>query len=308
MKNKKLHCDKDGTFTILVVADPQCENREQWEEARTELETLVQRAMPNLVIINGDMETNNQIPQDAWAHFVSPLTNQQIPWATTNGNHDPFTQEIYDMYKNHAECYNEVIDAEDEYYEPLRPMNYALPVYAKNEQDIAFMIYAMDTGDINEYGWEGVTQKQIRWYQRESKKRKRANGGIAVPSLVCCHIPFAETKKMQVLCGLENEVGAVTSLKNDKGFFRAIKTEGDVRIAVFGHSHTINHVGIYDGVLLGYAGKLSSGSYHDEACRGGRVVTFDMSAPEKITTHWLASMPAASDQPTVDTEGNVRKI
>ncbi len=308
MKNKQLRCGEDGKFMILIVADPQCENHEQWEEARAELETLVGRAKPDLVIIDGDMDTNNHIPREAWAHFISPLTAHAIPWATVNGNHDPFTEETYAMYTQYDECYNAVVIASDENFEAARPMNYALPIYAHGNDRVVFMIYALDTGDINENGWEGVTKKQISWYQKEADKRKRENGGVAVPALVCCHIPFAETKKMQVLCGLENEVGAVTSLKNDKGFFRALKDMGDVRIAVFGHSHTINHVGIYDGILLGYAGKLSSGSYHDDVCRGGRVVTFDMSAPEVVTTHWLASLPTACDQPTVSRDGLAREI
>ena len=76
------------------MSDPQCDNVTQWHEARNELETLVKKAKPDFVLINGDMNSQNKIPFDMWDLFVSPLTKRNIYWSTTNGNHDPFN------YKN----------------------------------------------------------------------------------------------------------------------------------------------------------------------------------------------------------------
>ena len=41
------------------------------------------------------METNNNIPADGWDEFIKPLTVRGINWSTTNGNHDPFDENIY---------------------------------------------------------------------------------------------------------------------------------------------------------------------------------------------------------------------
>ena len=90
-----LFCDNDGNFTILIVSDPQCDTKKQWNEARDELETLIIRSNPNLVVINGDMNSRNQIPYSEWEEFISPITSRNIYWCTTNGNHDPFVKRYY---------------------------------------------------------------------------------------------------------------------------------------------------------------------------------------------------------------------
>lgn len=65
-----LRCDENGDFTFLVVSDPQCDTEEEWIEAECELETLVKRANPDFVLINGDMNSNNIIPPDMWKLFM----------------------------------------------------------------------------------------------------------------------------------------------------------------------------------------------------------------------------------------------
>ena len=299
MIENKLKCNKNGVFTVLVVSDPQCEVSAQWTEGAVELETLVKRATPDLVIINGDMESFNNIPKEGWAEFVRPLTERNIPWATTNGNHDPYSDDVYSVYSEHELCLNAKVDKKDENYEPSRPVNYVLPIYSNDGQKLLFAVYGIDSGTSTDGEWHGATEKQIAWYKKQSDELKKNNDGKPVTALLCCHIPFEEIVDMEILSGICNECISYTGASFNKGLFASIKEQGDVKIAVFGHSHQINRLGVLDGILLGYAGKISSGSYHDDLSRGGRVVRFDANSPSSVSTSWLAALPTSEDIPEI---------
>lgn len=290
---QKLKCNKNGDFTVLVVADPQCEKEFQWKEAADELEILLKKEEPDFVLINGDMETNNLITKENWGIFIQPIIERKIFWSTVNGNHDPFKKEINDMYLEFDKCLNTIIENE-------RPLNYCIPVLGSKEEKIAFAIYGMDSGDsFIDDGWTGYTKKQLEWYRNCSEELKTENNGVSVTSMMCCHIPLQEVVSMEILHGVCNENMGRTSKALNVGTFEAIKEQGDVKILVFGHSHKINVIGKLDGILMGYAGKISSGSYHDEFSRGGRIVKFNENEPSKVVTYWSGVLPTSKDQPAV---------
>ena len=337
---RALVCDENGDFTILIVSDPQCDNENQWRQAGAELETLVQRANPDFVLINGDMNSNNIIPDDMWSIFISPLEKRKIYWSVTNGNHDPFKYEYYRMYENYKHCLNSTVGAADADYDFTRPMNYVLPVFSNDGKKIVFAVYGMDSGQSGADGYEGVTQKQINWYIRQSNKLKEKNNGIKVTSLVCMHIPLPQTLDMYYsatdtpkisgknsgglytvygvanepkvnkngyVCENGTEVSKIkihtTAKKYDRGFFDAVLNQGDVKAIIFGHDHCTNIIGSYKGVLLGFAGKLSTGCYSDTLCRGGRVIKFNQSSPENFTAEWLGALKTSKDQPPIYSNG-----
>lgn len=328
---KTLICDENGDFTILVVSDPQCDNSEQWQEAKAELETLIKRSDPDFVVINGDMNSENKIPAYMWDDFISPLTERGIYWSTTNGNHDPFSEEHYQMYKSYDKCLNSKVLSGSPYFEAGRPMNYVNYIYPNNGDVPVFAIYAMDSGTSNENGYEGVTEKQIAWYESESEALKKLNRGKAVTSVLCMHIPLPQTVDMYYgnengtkVYGIINETDGgmknyvcenetvvsdthlrTTTPENDNGMFEKILKNGDIKAAIFGHIHRTNIIGSYKGVLLGFAGKLSSGCYSDTLCRGGRVIKFNQSAPEKFTVSWLSSLETGEDQPAIYFDGSI---
>lgn len=327
----KLICDKNGDFTILIVSDPQCDTKAQWQEAKQELEILVQKSDPDFVLINGDMNSNNNIPADMWDMFISPLTRRDIYWSTTNGNHDPFTYRHYRMYQKYQNCLNETVSTVDINYEPSRPMNYCLPVYSNDGKRIVFAIYGMDSGDCGENGYEGLTQRQINWYKNQSEILKQKNGGQAVTSVLCMHIPLPQILEMYysgdyAIYGVANEIkyntkgyicqnGKQISKINihtsnpdtDNKMFDAILSGEDIKGVFFGHDHRNNFIGSYKGVLLGFVGKLSTGCYSDALCRGGRVVKFNQSEPQKFTTEWLGSIETSKDQPAIYSDGTMEK-
>ena len=340
----KLFCDESGNFTILVVSDPQCDTKKQWLEARDELEILINRSSPDFVLINGDMNSNNLIPADMWDLFISPIISRNIFWSTTNGNHDPFDKKYYEMYKSYDTCLNSVISRGNQNYEHTRPMNYVIPVYSNNGEKIVFSIYGMDSGTANQYGYEGVTNRQINWYKQQSDCLKKINGGSAVTSILCMHIPLTQTIDMfysnkaktqsipkksgglYSIYGITNQDGEAvknyicengtkveksflhtTAPQNDRGMFDAILTQGDIKVVIFGHEHKTNIIGSYKGVLLGFAGKLSTGCYSDNFCRGGSVIRFNQQNPEKFTVQWLGSMSSSVDLPAIYFDGTLAK-
>lgn len=337
----KLFCDENGNFTILIVSDPQCDTKTQWCESRDELEILIKRSNPNLVIINGDMNSKNQIPSDMWNLFISPITSRKIYWVTTNGNHDPFLKSNYKMYKTYENCLNSTVNKGNVNYEYTRPMNYVIPIYSNDQKNIVFAIYGMDTGTINKNGYDGLTKKQINWYLEQSNKLKKQNNGNVVTSLVCMHIPLTQTIDMfyssdnkkavpkksggkYKILGVTNQDGCAiknyicengtfvnksyihtTAPQNDRGFFDAVLKQGDVKAIIFGHEHKTNFIGSYKGVLLGFAGKLSTGCYSDTVCRGGRIIKFNEKNTQKFTTEWLGSLPSLKDQPKIYSDGTL---
>lgn len=337
-----LVCDENGDFTILAVSDPQCDTAAQWAEAEKELETLISRSNPNLVIICGDMNSENKIPAAMWDSFISPITKRGIFWSTVNGNHDPFNEEYYEMYKSYGKCLNTKVSSDDVNYEPDRPMNYVLPVFSNDGEKTVFAVYGMDTGTSNKEGYEGLTKKQINWYKAQSDKLKASNNGQPVTSLLCIHIPLPQTIDMYYstadavpakgktpgglykVYGIINEDGiglknyicengttvsstlfTTTAPANDRGMFTKILNQNDIKAVIFGHVHRANMIGSYKGVLLGFTGKLSTGCYSDELCRGGRVIKFNQANPEKFTVSWLSSLGTSQDQPAIYSDGTI---
>ncbi len=339
---KKLFCDSKGDFTVLAVSDPQCDTREQWQEARDELSTLIDRCDPDLVLINGDMNSYNKIPSDMWALFISPINKKGIFWATTNGNHDPYTDQSYNMYKSYKNCLNNKLYRGNPYFDAKRPMNYVLPIYSNDGSRLVFALYAMDSGGINKNGYEGLTKTQIDWYVNTSNTLRRQNGGRAVTAAMFLHIPITQTIDMfysnaqateatakksgglYPVFGVTNQGEAgirdyfcennthiaesflhTTAPQNDRGIFKRILKQNDVKMLVFGHEHKTNIAGSYKGVLLSFAGKLSTGCYSDIYCRGGRVIRINQENPQKFTTEWIGSLPSSKDLPPIYSDGTL---
>lgn len=339
-ESEPLKCDSDGNFTLLVVSDPQCDNAKQWYEARDELEALTVRCKPNLVVINGDMNSKNTVPKDMWNVFIQPLESRKIFWSTTNGNHDPFKYENYKMYKSYKTCLNSTVSTIDKNYDFERPMNYCLPVYSNSGKRIVFAVYGMDSGILGKNGYAGVSQKQIDWYLDKSNELKAQNGDRPVTSVICMHIPLPQTLDMyysnanaltvsgETAGGLYTAYGTAneskynkngylcengtqvlkikihtSSKKLDSGLFKNVLKQGDVKAIIFGHDHCTNIIGSYNSVLLGFAGKLSTGCYSDTLCRGGRVIRFNQSNPENFTAEWLGALESSPDQPKIHSDG-----
>lgn len=334
-----LTCNRDGNFTILVIGDPQLDWPEVEHEGPEEIGILLERVSPDLVILNGDIMTVNDglrivrdMDEDYLSRLIAPIEERRIPWAYNTGNHDRFTEEHHRLFMQH-QCLSAPVPADDPDYEADRPLNYRLPIFSHDGKRQVFAVWGMDTGTYNKYGWEGLTHKQISWYRRTSEACGRVTG------LLCCHIPFTQmvdlyyskkdggkaevgergdkyplwgrmsfslgeehyvTDSGTVICGANGF--CTTTCANDRGMLDAIREQGDIKIAVFSHEHHKNFVGNYNGILLGYSGKISMGCGADELCRGGRVIRFNESAPEAFETYWVGSVETSEDQPPIKNE------
>lgn len=231
------------------------------------------------------------------------------------------------MYKSYKNCLNSTVSTTDINYDGDRPMNYVLPVYSNNDQKIVFAIYGMDSGGKDKNGYTGLTQKQVNWYKAKSNSLKGLNNGKAVTSVICMHIPLPQTLEMfyggkSVIYGVANEInynqkGYITmtgkkipkinvhtsNCDTDTKIFDAIIKQNDVKAVIFGHNHRNNFIGSYNGVLLGFAGKLSTGCYSDNVCRGGRVIKLNQDDPDKFITYWLSAIESGQDQPPIFSDG-----
>ena len=187
----KLTCNETGDFTILVIGDPQLDWPEVYHEGPEEIDILLDRVNPDFVLLNGDLKTRNDYDFEYLDGIVSPINKRNIPWAYTNGNHDPFSEEHHAWYKSYPLCLGDVVSPDAPDFEPTRPLNYVLPVYSHDGTRQVFAVWGMDTGAYNEYGWDGLTEKQIRWYRRTSDEQTARNGK-KVAGLLCCHIAFTQ--------------------------------------------------------------------------------------------------------------------
>lgn len=337
----RLSCNEKGEFTILVIGDPQLDWPEVEHEGPEEIEALLHRVRPDLVILNGDIKTIDDFDAAYVDNIFKPINDRGIPWAYVNGNHDRFTPAHHALFAAYENCLAVPLPADDPGYDPERPLNFVLPIASHDGKKTVFAVWGMDTGMYNQNGWEGLTEKQIAWYRRTSD-RLIAENGAPVTGLLCCHIAFPQMVDLYyskqaggtaapgergdaypvyglMSPGLGEEdyvtdtgteiTGATgfscTHRKNDRGMLEAILNQGDIRMAVFSHEHQKTLVGSYRGLLLGYTGKISMGCGANALTRGGRVVRLNEAAPEKFTTYWVGSMETSEDQPEIYRDGSL---
>lgn len=98
---------------------------------------------------------------------------------------------------------------------------------------------------------------------------------------------------------------SITSEANNVGFYDAMKANGDIKITTFGHNHTINIIGSYNGMLLGFTGKIGKYDNLDYLTRGGRVIRFNQENSSDIEVSFVSVLETTEDQPTIDTEAQI---
>lgn len=332
-----LQCDVNGDFTILIVADPHA----GWEAAKENLETLIVKTNPDFVIIHGDiyMSAYGAMNADGFISMVEPITKRGIPWATTNGNHDPYTDTDWATFTSLDGFLGKKVSESDPNYVEERPVNYVLPVYANDGTTPVFNIWAMDTGRTTASGqYDGVTETQIDWYKAESAKLK-TQYKKDLTGLMCVHIPPTEMIDLYyskvgggtntvgnagdanqpiygavygTFAGVTNyttSTGTVVSSTamnatypaNNRGLFAAMKEMGNIDISISGHDHANNFIGVYDGIMMGFTGRIVDETYS----RGARVVKFNQANPEKFTTQWISLCENGEDQPEIYKDGTL---
>ncbi len=276
--NTDLQINSDGKFRIMVVNDTH--DDETTDSRLTEgLEAAIKSENPDLVVFNGDifyerfMNPSKETLFESMHGIFQTVENSKTPFALTFGNHD--TQYGVSADELMAYC-TENFEYCVAYDDGCDAGTYNLPV-RNADGKIIFSVYMMDTHSKDENGdYDGVSEKQIQWYEAKSDELKAQNGGVPVPSYVFEHIPVRQIYSIlkPVPFGTENAPftpkgyhivdpdkymgGNFYEYPNPTGDetnrqYESWVEKGDIVAAFFGHDHTNSFYGkTDDGIILGF--------------------------------------------------------
>ncbi|MBQ9145903.1 MAG: metallophosphoesterase, partial [Clostridia bacterium] len=320
-----LRADENGEFKVLVLSDVQFNTPTLNEETLNNIETIVKRENPDLVIFNGDNCFNIRSVEDMTTYVTNMtkyLEDNKIPWAHVYGNHDaenneywtgtgtPLTREEQQaVFESFAYCVSKSGDAD-----VFGVGNFVLPVFAHDSDEILYNVWCMDSGtargvyadfesehvtvDSNTFfaHYEPMQDNQITWYETSSKLLQEYNGGKSIPAMMAFHIPlqasyYAWTNRTAEGADLTGEkrenisAHATEPTVNDVDLFGKIKELGDVKVVVNSHDHLNDFAVTYQGVRFAYTACIGTLEYHADELLGGRVVKFSPAEDTGMTTY-----------------------
>ena len=186
---------EDGTFKIMLIADPQ--DDENLEETTTAImnEALDQYA-PDLVIYLGDntVADGYENQKTAIEAVTKPVVDRGIPFAIVFGNHDEehdvSKEELLEIYRSLG-CLT---------YDAVPEMHGCgtcnLPILASDSDKAVFNLWLTDSGDYNRdegaSGYDYVHEDTIAWYKETAAALAEENGGKPVPAMNFQHIVIPE--------------------------------------------------------------------------------------------------------------------
>jgi len=272
-----LRFGSDGQFKIVQFTDTHIDlikgsNLEVYQTIRT----VVEIEKPDLVILTGDVVTQND-PQEAYRKLSEVFAFLHVPWAMVFGNHDSehnFTRkQLAAFLPGLPYCLN------NDPGNLTGNSNFILQVYGENKKPRA-LIYGMDSNsystlkpNVEGYGWFGFSQ--INWYIHESKEFTQRNNQVPLPALAFFHIPVPEynnawNSKKTVVFGSKNE--DVSCAELNSGIFTAMLECGDVMGMFVGHDHTNDYIGLCNNIALAYGRVTKKMRDPADPLAGGRVI------------------------------------
>ena len=289
---------KDGTFRILLIADPQDDATPEPDMAPL-IEKAIRKSDPDLIVVLGDLVEDHDVNsytddsgerhdlsydetlencREALRFVFAPIIASGIPYTVVLGNND----------------YKSGVTAQDWYTLLRGQKGILLPetkVYADGRIDNVLPVLGTDGGEalrlfLLDTGTNGVTKEQVNAFGDLNNERN-------IPAVVFQHIPVDEYALLWRFC-FPREADAFpfgdyffvkrSSLfesERDRcalwngGFthqFRSWKMCGNVIGAYFGHLHSISAEGVYHGVRMGavYGDRWDKNTRH-----GCALLTFD---------------------------------
>ncbi|MBR2346377.1 MAG: metallophosphoesterase family protein [Clostridia bacterium] len=330
----RLSFDENGEFRVLVLSDLHMTFEGPDEEMQGFIKELIDREDPDLVILNGDNITDERLADSdslraCLEKAVAYIEEQSIPWMHVYGNHDEdygyFRGNQQEVYESFDMCISKRGDDNAH-----GVGNYVIPVYAHDSDDIAFTVWALDSGNYltyedkmslcpNESTYGGYSKttydfidgSQIEWYVNTSKQLEEYAGG-KVCGMMAFHIPLQEFYTAWV----NREAFEYTGDKREdicasafnSGLFAALHYRNDIKAVVCGHDHINDFMVNYGGIKLCYSSTISNTAYFDENIRGGRVFVIDQDDPSNIDTY-MSYVGLPDDTPEIpDGDGNETDI
>ncbi len=278
---------KDKKFKILQFTDLHYLNTEEYKDKNDStlslMKTLIEEEKPDLVIMTGDIVVSKPCGE-AWKNVVQPMTELNVPFAVTFGNHDTETdQTTREILKNLMQNPLNVTMNEDESLSGAG--NCSLPIKSSDGKKDSWVVYLFDShaySGINRVkGYDWIKNDQIQWYRKRSDSL-RENNGTPLPALAFFHIPLPEfeyVRKLETTLGNKSET--VHSPYLNSGLFTSFVEKNDVKGVFVGHDHNNDFVGELYGILLGYGRKTGYVSaYREILDRGGRVIELFEDCPK----------------------------
>lgn len=273
----KIRFNNSGELKIVQFTDTHIELKDTENlEAYTVIENVMKLEKPDLVVLTGDIVTEDD-PQQAFKKLAAIFEKYKTPWAMVFGNHDSehnmprkelalFLQKFpYCMNNDKAETYGY--------------SNFVLPVLAKDDQPAA-QLYFMDSNMYSTLeptvgGWGWFTHEQVGWYREQSRNLTKSNNGKPFPALAFFHIPLPEytsawNNKVIPPIGVKNEDECSPVLNT--GMFAAMLESGDVMGTFVGHDHINDYIGIHYGIALAYGRVTKTMGDPEDPKAGGRVI------------------------------------
>lgn len=280
----------NGIFKIVQFTDLH-ERTEKNEKTINLMKNVMDSEKPDLILLTGDCIDgrycrSRNATEKAIHNIASTIEATRIPWAVVLGNHDcelssvnrEEQMKIYMSYDhNLSGRFSTVIGRAGDYNLLIND--------SKNTKPI-LNIFMMDSGDYCYRGYDYITRRQIRWYERLSENLEKKFHEI-IPSLIFFHIPLQQQKKIGLsghFDGSRNELECTQS--RDRGFFDSLKKVGNVKGVFCGHDHTNDYQGHLDGITLGYGRCTGYNGYGKEGFpRGARVYIIDEKKAWEVETY-----------------------
>jgi len=249
---------------------------------------VIKEENPDLVVITGDIVVSGGAAK-IWQQVVKPMTEAQVPFAITFGNHDTETgmtkEDILSLVQKNK--FNLTISADKKV---SGVGNCSLPIYSTEGKSMPWVIYLFDshayTSDSKRLGsYDWIKFDQIQWYRDQSATYAKKEGK-PVSALAFFHIPLPEFELVRnQKTTLGSIVERVCSPSVNSGLFSSFIERNDVVGVFVGHDHNDDFVGLAANICLGYGRKTGYASAYKEVLkRGARVIEL-YETERKFDTH-----------------------
>lgn len=274
----RLQFDENGEFTILHLTDWHCDYPLPETHKTLVLESIA-AVQPDLAVLGGDLsEAAHEDQPAAIKEICEIFVEKALPFVITFGNHDYMHgYTIDEMFAFYREYGGEYFIGVDEDPALFGCGTCSLPVYAHNEDRVAYNVYCFDSGDrVEDKGYDSVHADQVEWYKNKAEALKAENGGEYVPAVVFQHIIVQEiydklfpeasaydkiglreydgiTYQLKAIPNLSNIADGYIFEKPCPGYYNygqldAMSEHGDVRAIFCGHDHYNSFTVNIDGV------------------------------------------------------------
>ena len=223
---------KDHKFKIVQFTDLHLINGKDFAERNDStfalMRHLIKEEKPDLVVLTGDIVVSGGAAR-LWKQAVQPMTEAQVPFAVTFGNHDTEADiskpDILKFLQKNE--FNLTTNAD----KTLSGVgNCSLPILSSEGKTMPWVIYLFDSHSypkdtiLGTYDW--IKNDQIQWYRNQSAAYARQEGKT-VAALAFFHIPlpeFEQVRKQKSVLGSTDE--PVCSPSINSGLFSSLVENG----------------------------------------------------------------------------------